>query len=178
MKDRQTVLSHIKRAEIAFLVALFLLPAVLYAQEKSACTIPDCDQAKDFFAKVQKAIVANQQQDAAELMNYPLYSYRGGKTTVIKNKADFLDQYANIFDLGTICAIRTASVNDVWGNWRGFTVNAGAVWWSRIIPNSVKRKGEIQPADLAKFPFGVITVNHSPEREKGCAATTSPANPQ
>jgi hypothetical protein len=152
-----------------FLTVVFLLPAVLYAQEKSACTIPDCDQAKDFFVKLQKVIVANQRQGAAELMNYPLYSYRGGKTTVINNKADLLAQYDSIFDPLTVCAIKAAKVDDVWGNWRGFTVNAGVVWWSKIIPNSVKKKGEIQPADLAKFPFGVITVNHTPETDKNCS---------
>ncbi len=177
MKQWWMTPSRTSLAGIAILTVLLVLPAVVCAQKKTACTIPDCDQAKAFFVKLQKAVDADQRQDVADMATYPLYSYRDGKTTVLRTKSELLAQYDSVFDPGTRCAIKAASVEDVWGNWRGFTVNAGVIWWSRIIPRSASRNGAIQPSDLAKYPILVITVNHSPETEKGCTGNADP-NPK
>ncbi len=101
------------------------------------------------------------------MIRYPLHSYRNGKATVFKTKTSLLAGYDSVFTDGVRCAIKTASLDDVWGNWRGFTISAGAIWWDRIIPNSA---GTPQPSDLSKYPFGVCGVNHSPETDKQCPA--------
>jgi hypothetical protein len=169
MTNRQSALSRIRIAAIAILITVILLPAVLSASQKPNCTLPDCDQAKAFFARFQKAIDADQRQDVAAMVSYPLHSYRNGKATVIKTKADLLAHYDTVFSTGARCAIKTASLDDVWGNWRGFTISAGAIWWDRILPKSVAQNGAVQPSDLSKFPFGVYGVNHSPETDKSCS---------
>jgi hypothetical protein len=157
-------------AGIAIVAALLVLPSLVCASEKPTCTLPDCDQAKAFFTKFQKAIDSNERQEVAGMVRYPLHSYLHGKATVIKTKADLLARYDTVFSSGARCAITTATLDDVWGNWRGFTISAGAIWWDRIIPNSATKNGAIQPTDLDKYPFGVFGVNHSPETDKSCPA--------
>jgi len=129
--------------------------------------LPDCDQAKAFFAKFQQAIDGDKKQDVVAMVRYPLRSYRNGKATVFKTNAQLLTGYETVFTPGVRCAIKAATVSDVWGNWRGFTISAGAIWWDRIIPNSATN---LQPSDLGKYPFGVFGVNHSPETDKQCPA--------
>lgn len=169
MTNCQLALWRAGFAKAATLTALFLMPVIVCAQEKPICTLPDCDQSKAFFAKFQKAIAAGHRQDVAGMVSYPLHSYRNGKAAVIKNKADLLAHYDAVFAPATRCAIKAATLDDVWGNWRGFTVSTGVIWWDRIIPNSAAKSGAIQPADLTKYPFGVLSVNHSPETEKNCS---------
>ena len=152
---------------IALLVGVSALPAIARAQEKPECTIPDCDQAKAFFSKFQKAIAANQKQEVAAMVRYPLRSYRNGKATVFKTKAQLVAGYDTVFTPGVRCAIQSATLSDVWGNWRGFTISAGAIWWDRDIPSSA---ANVQTGDLSKYPFGVFGVNHSPETDKVCPA--------
>jgi hypothetical protein len=165
MTDRQGVLSRAILVSIAMVSACLTLPAVLCAQEKPACTLPDCDQAKAFFTKFQKAVDADQKQDVVAMVRYPLHSYRNGKATVFKTKAELLARYETVFTPGARCAIKTATLADVWGNWRGFTVGAGVIWWDRIIPTST---ANVRPSDLSKYPFGVFSVNHSPETDEDC----------
>lgn len=174
MKRSAVTLSQSSLAGIAILTVMLALQAFVVAEEKPACTLPDCDQAKAFFLKFQKAVDADQRQEVADMATYPLYSYRDGKTTVLRTKSELLSQYDSVFDAGTRCALKAASVEEVWGNWRGFTVSAGKIWWTRNIPRSASRSGAIQPADLTKYPFEVITVNHSPETEKSCTGNANP----
>jgi hypothetical protein len=163
MKLRRVHLPVTNFAGIAIVAAM--LSCVAVASEKPTCTLPDCDQAKAFFTEFQKAIDADQRQEVVGMVRYPLHSYRNGKATVIKTKADLLANYDTVFSPGARCAITTATLDDVWGNWRGFTISAGAIWWDRIIPNSAS---SVQPSDLSKYPFGVFGVNHSPETDKTC----------
>jgi len=142
----------------------------LPAQEKPQCALPDCDQAKAFFQKFQAAVNADQREEAAKLVRYPLRSYRNGKATVVQNTTQFLSEYDAIFDAPARCALKAASVDDVWGNWRGFTVGAGLIWWDRIIPDAA---GNPSVSDLTKYPFGVFSVNHGPGVAKGCGDAKS-----
>ena len=150
---------------ISVLGLLLLFSTSGHSQEKPQCTLPDCDQAKAFFQKFQHALDAGQKQEVVAMVRYPLHSYRNGKGTIFKSKTQLLAGYDTVFTAGVRCAIKTAVPDDVWGNWRGFTVSAGAIWWDRIIPNSATN---LQPSDLSKYPFGVFGVNHSPETDKQC----------
>jgi hypothetical protein len=150
---------------------LLLLGGSTIAQEKSACSLPDCDQAKAFFQQFQKAMNEDKRQDAASLVSYPLKSYRHGKATIISNKSQLFAKYDSVFDAPTRCAIRHAGEDDVWGNWRGFTVAQGVIWWDRIIPRSV---GTVQLAAISKYRFGVFSVNHGGPLPKECETATAP----
>jgi len=149
-----------------WLLALVTLAVAAGAQEKPACALPDCDQAKAFFSKFQKAVESDQKEEVAGMVRYPLRSYRNGKATVYKSKAQLLAGYSTVFTPGVRCAIQSATLSDVWGNWRGFTIGAGAIWWDRDIPNSA---ANVQTGNLSKYPFGVFGVNHGPETDKTCA---------
>jgi hypothetical protein len=142
-----------------------MLPCRGFGQEKPECTLPDCDQAKAFFTKFQKTVDADQKQDVVTMVRCPLRSYRNGKATVFKSKVQLLGSYDTVFTPEVRCAIKLATLADVWGNWRGFTISAGAIRWDRIIPNAAST---VQPSDLSKYPFGVFGVNHSPETDKTC----------
>lgn len=167
MEERAVAPAVRTRRRLGFLCLLFLLLAssAALAQEKPQCTLPDCDQAKAFFQKFQQAINAGNKQDVVGMIRYPLNSYRNGNVTVFKTKAQLLAGYGTVFTAGVRCAIKTATLDDVWGNWRGFTISAGAIWWDRIIPNSASN---LEQSDLSKYPFGVFGVNHSPETDKQC----------
>jgi|SRR5215469_9797706 len=163
-------------ATVAASLLLTLLSAMTFAQEKTGCTLPDCDQAKAFFSKFQKAIEANQKQEVVAMVRYPLRSaYPNGKATVFKTKSQLLAEYDRVFTPGLRCAIQSATLSDVWGNWRGFTIGAGVIWWDRDIPSSAMN---VQTSDLSKYPFGVFSVNHSPVSDKTCPANQDvPAQP-
>ena len=111
-------------ATVAASLLLTLLSAMTFAQEKTECTLPDCDPAKVFFSKFQKAIEANQKQEVVAMVRYPLNSaYPDGKATVFKTKSQLLAKYDRVFTPGVRCAIQSATLSDVWGNWRGFTIS-------------------------------------------------------
>jgi len=103
-----------KLARILLSGCLLAVSSITGAQEKSQCALPDCDQAKTFFAKFQHAVDANQKQDVAGMVRYPLRSYRNGKATVFKTKAELLARYDTVFTPGVRCAIKSATPADVW----------------------------------------------------------------
>jgi hypothetical protein len=155
-------------AAVAASLLVTLLSTMAFAQEKTECTLPACDQAKAFFRKFQKAIEANQKQEVVAMVRYPLRSaYPDGKATVFKTKSQLLAEYDRVFTPGVRCAIQSATLSDVWGNWRGFTISAGAVWWDRDIPSSATN---VQTSDVSKYPFRVVSVNHSPVSDTTCPA--------
>ena len=155
------------RHYFGFLCLSFLcgLSCAAVGQEKPQCNLPDCNEAKAFFQKFQQAVDSDQKPEVVAMIRYPLHSYRNGKATVFKTKTQLLASYDTVFAAGVRCAIKTATLDGVWGNWRGFTISAGAIWWDRIIPSSATSP---QPSDLSKYPFGVFGVNHSPETDKDC----------
>ena len=146
---------------------LTLLSAMTFAQEKTECALPDCDQAKAFFSKFQKAIEADQKTEVVAMVRYPLRSYDNGKATLFKTKAQLMAAYDSVFTSAVRCAIQSATLSDVWGNWRGFTISTGAIWWDRDIPSSARN---VQTSDVSKYPFGVFGVNHGQETVKTCPA--------
>lgn len=149
---------------IGDICVLLILCTVALAQEPTQCTLPDCEQAKAFFQKFQQAVDSDRRQDVAAMVRYPLKTYRNGKSKAFQNKSQLIAGYDSIFDSQTRCAIKESKADDVWGNWRGFTVALGVIWWDRIIPKSAST----QTADLSKGSFGVFSVNHGGPMPQGC----------
>ncbi len=81
------------------------------------------------------------------------------KTVLIHNRKDFLRHFDEIFDAEVRCAVLNASAKDVWGNWQGFTVAGGALWFEGIIPQG--EKPDIDAPDFwTKYPLKIKTVNN------------------
>jgi hypothetical protein len=114
---------------------------------------PDCRQAVAFFEEFQKAVLGDDRITVASMLHFPLRVMLQGKKSLIKNKSQLNSQYGVVFDSAVRCALAQAKRNDVWGNWRGFTVGDGVAWWER--------------SNSPGSSFKVITVNNG-AFYKGC----------
>ena len=129
-------------------VATFCDDEVCNEQSRS-----DCGKAVVFFDSLQKAIASNDRNSVATMIHFPLRVMLHGKRAVIKNRGEFLRQYDSVFDASVRCAIAHAKRSQVWGNWQGFTVASGVMWWER--------------SNSRNSPFRLITVNNGAFYE-GC----------
>lgn len=130
-------------------------------QTSDICTTtsrPDCRKAVDFFDRFQKAVVRNDRSAVASMIRYPLRVMLHGRKAVITTKSQLLQNYDLVFDSVVMCALTHAKRTGVWGNWQGFTVSDGVVWWERRKPDS--------------SPFQIITVNNG-AFYKGCGEPKS-----
>ena len=84
---------------------------------------------------------------------------------MVQNKQQLLAKYEAIFDGPMRCTLKVLRPDDVWGNYRGFTVGAGLIWWDRLIP---KPASKAALSDITKYPFKVYSVNHGGMPPKGC----------
>jgi hypothetical protein len=66
------------------------------------------------------------------------------------------------------CSILNATEKDVWGNWQGFTVGQGAVWFDGIIPQS-EHPDTKAPDYWTKYPFKIKTINN--DAQYSCTRT-------
>jgi len=82
-----------------------------------------------------------------------------GKKTRIRSRAEFLDNYDQIFDSGVRCEIFAASDADIWGNSHGFPVKDGALWFDDFSPPGTKDDPNA-PDFWTKGTFKVMTVNN------------------
>jgi hypothetical protein len=99
--------------------------------EKS--TRPDCPRALVFFLRLQEAVKKDDRAALASVTNYPLLTTLNHKQIQIHTRNQLLANFDQIFDAGVRWAILNATKEDVWGNWRGFTFDGGAVWFDGIM---------------------------------------------
>src|SRR6202043_3648712 len=99
---------------------------------------PDCPRALAFFREFQSALQAKNRDAVAGMIAYPLLTTAHHRTVHITSERHLLAHFDEIFDDGVRCVILHASEKDVWGNWQGFTVDGGAVWFDSIIPLTEK----------------------------------------
>lgn len=147
-----------------FLLCLFLFGSAFAQSEnctqKDASTRPDCPQAIAFFQTFQAAFNNNDRQKVASLVSYPVLTRLHHKRVHITNAAQFRTHYNEIFDRQISCAILAASKRDVWGNWRGFMVARGAIWFDAIVPAG-ERANTSCPDRSSRYPFKIITINNA-----------------
>jgi len=93
------------------------------------------------------------------MMSYPVITTLGGKQIRITARAQLLAHYDEIFDPEVRCAVLMATPESIWGNWRGFTINRGEIWFDGIIPRGEKADSNA-PDFWTKYPFKVKTVNN------------------
>jgi len=123
---------------------------------------PDCPSAIAFFHRFQSALQSKDHQTIAAMVNYPVLTSINHKRVRIRNQQQLLAHFDDIFDAGVRCSILNATEKDVWGNWQGFTVGAGAVWFDGIIPQG-ERPDTKAPDYWTKYPFKIQTINNDAE---------------
>jgi hypothetical protein len=102
----------------------------------------------------------------ASLVSYPVLTNLRHKRTRVRNRTQLLAHFSEVFDDGVRCSILNATEKDVWGNWRGFTVGSGAVWFDGIIPPN--EHPDINAPDYwTKYPFKIKTINNDAPCKNG-----------
>jgi hypothetical protein len=120
---------------------------------------PDCPGALAFFRRFQSALQSDDRQTIAALVAYPMLTSINRKRVRIRNQQELLDHFDDIFNAGVRCSILNAAEKDVWGNWQGFTVGEGAVWFDSIIPQG--EHIDTKTSDhWTKYPFKIKTINN------------------
>jgi hypothetical protein len=121
-------------------------------------TRPDCPGAIDFLAKFQDALKSNHREGVALLVNYPLLVTSAAGRTHVRSRAQLLSSFDGIFTATVRNAILEATPDDVWGNYRGFMIGRGVIWFDSILPSNA-HPNPSAPDYWKKYPFKVITVN-------------------
>ena len=127
--------------------------------QTDSSTRPDCPGALAFFHGLQSALQRNDRQAVASLVSYPVLTSLHHKRVHITKRTQLLAHFDDIFDEGVRCAILSATEKDVWGNWQGFTVDGGAVWFDGIIPQGEHRDVK-EPDFWARYSFKIKTINN------------------
>jgi hypothetical protein len=120
---------------------------------------PDCPQAIAFFNRVHTALEKDDRETLASLISYPIRVSIGHRQTSVHDRNQFLAHFEQIFDKGVRCAVLGASEKNVWGNWQGFMVGGGAIWFDGIIPKG-ERPNPGAPNYWSKYPFKIKTINN------------------
>ena len=119
---------------------------------------PDCPGAIAFLAKFQDALKSNNRDTVAHLVNYPLLVGNTVGQRHIRSRAQLLANFDLIFTPPIRAAILKGTPDDVWGNYRGFMIGDGVIWFDAVIPRNA-HPDPSAPDYWKKYPFKIITVN-------------------
>jgi hypothetical protein len=161
---------------LRILTVLACLTCASIAQDVGNCTAhdpstrPDCPGAIAFFKKLQTAVNAGQKTQLASMVSYPMHAMQNGKRIQVRTRQQFLSQYPKLFTPAVVCAVKTAKDSDVWGNYQGFMIGSGVIWWDAVIPASVKNP----QSDSGKYPFKIISINNENVMAPGCTSEKQP----
>lgn len=149
------------------LIVLLSVPALVAADtgnciQRDSSSRPDCPRALAFFRELHSALETDNRRAIAGMIAYPLLTTAHHKAVRIRSERQFLAHFDEIFDGGVRCAILHATEKDVWGNWQGFTLDGGAVWFDGIIP-ATEQADPNAPDFWTKYPFKIKTVNNGAE---------------
>jgi hypothetical protein len=134
-----------KKMLIAAVVGLVSLSSPAFAQS-SADTDTSLDQLfgehkpyADFFAKLQKAVAANDKATLAGMVDYPFQARIGGKAVKIRDAAHFAADYDKVVTAKVKDAVAKQTYATLFANWQGVMVGDGEIWFSGVgEPSQVK----------------------------------------
>lgn len=163
--ERVMVTSNVRTVGLSItLLAIFLSPSSAFPRDgnctqKDNSSRPDCPRAIAFFGRVQSALKRDDRRSLASMVNYPLRANLKGHRVYILNRDELLSHFDELFDDGVRSAVLKATREDVWGNWQGFMIGHGAIWFDAIIPHG--EEPDPKAADYwAKYLFKIITINN------------------
>jgi hypothetical protein len=150
---------------LILLCAFFLRLAPITLAQSGNCTKidgssrPECPRAIEFFRELRTALQSGDRDKVISLVHFPLKVRIHHKPAEIRDKAQLVDHFNEVFDSGIGCSMIQARDEDVWGNWRGFTVGTGSVWVDVILPLDAKQDSK-DPNYWKKYPLKIVTVNN------------------
>jgi hypothetical protein len=125
---------------------------------RDPATRPDCPDAIAFLAKFQDALKSDNHEAVAVLVNYPLLVTAAAGRTHVRSRAQLLASFDGIFTATVRNTVLKATPGDVWGNYQGFMIGDGVIWFDGILPRNQSGRPS---ATNAKYPFKLITVNRA-----------------
>jgi hypothetical protein len=157
----------------AFLLALVCIPASFGqsagagANDAGNCTLkddstrPDCPQALEFFLRFQSALRRDDRLALIGMVHFPLLTSVSKSLAHVRSKEQLLANYDLVFSPDVRCMVLAATVKDVWGNYQGFSITQGTIWFESIVPSGDTT--DVNAHDYwTKFPIKLITVNNDP----------------
>jgi hypothetical protein len=84
----------------------------------------------------------------------------------IATRQSFLAHYDEIVNPAERCAITAAKDSNIWGNWQGYTIGSGVVWWGKEASKDDQKPG--QEIDWTGIPFKVKTFKNIDVMTEGC----------
>jgi hypothetical protein len=154
---RSSVSWLIGRFALILLIALIAMPFSSPGQAKRGSDIcggnstvdtqgaKTAREARDFLAQLQAAVKANDKNQIAGMISYPLLVLRSGKRSHIRQKTAFVESYDQIFTQPVRDAVLHQSSQCLFGNDQGAMVGKGEVWFTELAAGGMK----------------IITVNES-----------------
>ena len=172
---RARILNVMRRSCDIVVLALLTVSAITFSgQETSSPPLgcryegdaADCKDAFSFFHKLKAAVSANQRDSVALMVRYPVRTEIDDKPVWIATRQSFLAHYDEVVNPAERCAITAAADSDVWGNWQGYTIGSGVVWWEKEASKDDQKPG--QEIDWTGIPFKVKTFNNIDVMTEGC----------
>jgi hypothetical protein len=148
-----------KCVQAAVVLFLVLSATGVRSEEGSGDVRPDYQRAVVFFRHFQDALKRNDRDEVSRLIQYPLLASLHNKSVKIRARRELLANFDAIFDKGVRCEVMQATDKDVWGNWRGFMVGGGAIWFDDFSPPGTNDNVNA-PDYWIKGTFLVMTVNN------------------
>ncbi len=130
---------------------LSCIPSYVMRQEGrfSAAGLKD-QEVEIFFLSFRDAVSAGDKKKVASLVSYPIKAtIAPGRRRTIRNQADFIRAYDQIFDEEFRQLIAKTEVKDLWARWTGVAMPRGEIWFSGI--------GRKKSRD--KYTIKIIAIN-------------------
>jgi len=112
-----------------------------------------------FVKQLQEAFRKGDRRLIASMIEYPLLVTNDRGKRQIRGKQVLLANFGDVFDATTICVIERAKPDELFGNWQGFMIGNGQVWFDKFAP-AKDSKNTSAPDFWTKYPFKIKTVNH------------------
>src|SRR5262249_50534210 len=122
-----------------FLLALFpCIPALsqVPTQSEGKFSLAGLDdrEVEQFFISFKGAVAKNDKKKVISFIIFPTEVYLASSCRAkIRNEADFLSKYDQIFDETFKQVILQTEAQDLWANWSGVAMPRGEIWFSGII---------------------------------------------
>lgn len=96
-----------------------------------AAGIEDAAAAERFFRRLQTAVARNERAEVAGMVAYPLRVRVDGRTVVLRNKADLLRRYSQVFNRRVRQALAGQKADRLFVNWQGVMIGNGQIWFNQ-----------------------------------------------
>lgn len=90
-----------------------------------------------FFEKLKQAIVKNDKQVIASMVDYPFHARINGKAIKINDQAHFINDYNKVITEKVRLAVINQTYANLFANWQGVSIGDGEVWFSGVGENNI-----------------------------------------